>query len=169
LAQGDKHTNTQGTHSIFILSHAAINHIPADRVVTYANIVVDYRPQKADPNRVRITAGGNLIDYPGELTTRTADLHGEDTVEQRSQHRRSKIYGSGYWKLLLGDTVSPLRIYEIPNRALPRTHHRVIRSQTTRTQGIRIRRNTQGNLRPTPSRHIGKSTLEKTPSPGRLL
>eukprot|EP00804_Cyclotella_cryptica_P009771 CCRYP_013223-RB/>CCRYP_013223-RB protein AED:0.40 eAED:0.40 QI:0/0/0/1/0/0/3/0/850 len=38
-------------------------------------IVIDSRPQKADPNRVRITAGGNLIkDYPGELTTRTADL-----------------------------------------------------------------------------------------------
>ena len=28
----------------------------------------------ADPNRVRITAGGNLIEYTGELTTRTADL-----------------------------------------------------------------------------------------------
>jgi hypothetical protein len=35
---------------------------------------VDYRPQKADPNRVRITVGGNLIDYPGESTTRTADI-----------------------------------------------------------------------------------------------
>eukprot|EP00804_Cyclotella_cryptica_P000710 CCRYP_000992-RB/>CCRYP_000992-RB protein AED:0.38 eAED:0.38 QI:0/0/0/1/0/0/2/0/263 len=31
-------------------------------------------PQKDDPNRVRITVGGNLINYPGELTTRTADL-----------------------------------------------------------------------------------------------
>ena len=36
--------------------------------------MVDYRPQKTDPNRVRITAGGNLISYPFELTTRTADL-----------------------------------------------------------------------------------------------
>ena len=36
--------------------------------------MVDYRPQKEDPNRVRITAGGNLIQYPGELTTRTADM-----------------------------------------------------------------------------------------------
>jgi hypothetical protein len=35
---------------------------------------VDYRPQKEDLNRVRITVGGNLINYPGELTTRTADL-----------------------------------------------------------------------------------------------
>ena len=42
--------------------------------MTYARIVVDFRPQKTDPNRVRIIVGGNLIDYPYELTTRTADL-----------------------------------------------------------------------------------------------
>ena len=36
--------------------------------------MVDFRPQKADPHRIRITAGGNLIYYPGELSTRTADL-----------------------------------------------------------------------------------------------
>ena len=48
--------------------------IPRDRTITYTRIVVDYRPQKTDPNRVRLTAGGNLIEYPGELTTRTADL-----------------------------------------------------------------------------------------------
>ena len=51
-----------------------INQIPADRTVAYARIVVDYRAQKKDPNRVRITAGGNLIKYPDELTTRTSDL-----------------------------------------------------------------------------------------------
>ena len=41
---------------------------------TYARVVVDFCPQKEDPNRVRITAGGNLIKYAGELTTRTLDL-----------------------------------------------------------------------------------------------
>ena len=51
-----------------------ISQIPRDRTVTYARIVVDYREQKADPNRVRITAGGNLIEYPYQLTTRTADV-----------------------------------------------------------------------------------------------
>ena len=51
-----------------------IKQIPKDRTVTYARIVVDYCPQKDDPNRVRITVGGNLIDYPDELTTQTADL-----------------------------------------------------------------------------------------------
>ena len=74
LAQGDAATNTPGTDSIFVMTYEQIRRIPNDRTVTYTRIVVDYRPQKADPNRVRLTAGGNLIDYPGELTTRTADL-----------------------------------------------------------------------------------------------
>jgi hypothetical protein len=74
LAQGDTATNTPGTDTIFVLTHEQIKQIPRDRTVTYTRIVVDYRPQKSDPNRVRLTAGGNLIDYPGELTTRTADL-----------------------------------------------------------------------------------------------
>ena len=72
LAQG--FGDTDGTDTIRFLSLDEIKCIPADRTITYARIVVDYRPQKEDPNRVRITAGGNLIDYPYELTTRTADL-----------------------------------------------------------------------------------------------
>ncbi len=51
-----------------------IPNIPADRAVTYANSVVNFRPQKEDPHHIRITAGGNLINYPGKLTTRTADI-----------------------------------------------------------------------------------------------
>ena len=74
MAQGDNKTKCEGTNSIFVMSHDEIKQIPKDRVVTYARIVVDFRPQKKDPNRVRMTAGGNLIKYPGELTTRTADL-----------------------------------------------------------------------------------------------
>ena len=74
MAQGDSKTGQKGTNSMFVMTHNEIPNIPSDRVVTYAKVVVDYRPQKEDPNRIRITAGGNLITYPGELYTRTADL-----------------------------------------------------------------------------------------------
>ena len=74
LAQGDNKTGAIGTKCLFVMPHEQIKQIPRDRTITYGRIVVDYRSQKADPNRVRITAGGNLIDYPGELTTRSADL-----------------------------------------------------------------------------------------------
>ena len=73
LAQGYA-SITKGTDTIFYLSHADICKIPHDRTVTYARIVIDHRPQKEDPNCVRITVGGNLIGYPFELTTRTADM-----------------------------------------------------------------------------------------------
>ena len=56
------------------MTHEQILSIPSDHTVTNAIIVVDYRQKKTDPNRVRITSGGNLIDYPHELTTRIADL-----------------------------------------------------------------------------------------------
>ena len=74
LAQGDNKTGTPGMDAIRVMDLEQITNIPADRVVTYASVVMDFRPQKEDPNRVRITTGGNLIAYPDELTTRTADL-----------------------------------------------------------------------------------------------
>eukprot|EP00804_Cyclotella_cryptica_P009932 CCRYP_017361-RA/>CCRYP_017361-RA protein AED:0.34 eAED:0.36 QI:0/0/0/1/0.5/0.33/3/0/441 len=75
LAQGDRKTGEKGTNTIFVMTHAQIRDIPHDRTITYGRVVVDYRPQKDDLNRVCITAGSNLIkDCPGELTTCTADL-----------------------------------------------------------------------------------------------
>ncbi len=47
--------------------------IPTCRKITYVNIIVDYRPQNTDPNRVRIKVGGNLIEDSYEVTTWTAD------------------------------------------------------------------------------------------------
>jgi hypothetical protein len=41
---------------------------------TYGRIVVSVRPQKAEKFRTRLTVGGNLINYPFEVSTPTADL-----------------------------------------------------------------------------------------------
>lgn len=58
-----------------------INFIPKDTIpqdrwkdVTYARVCCNYRPEKEDPNRVRITLGGDRINYPGDCGTPTADL-----------------------------------------------------------------------------------------------
>ena len=42
MAQEDDKTNTPGTDSIFVLTHKQIWNIPKDRVVTYAQLVVDF-------------------------------------------------------------------------------------------------------------------------------
>ena len=49
MAQGDEKTKNPGTCSIFVITHNEIRHIPQDRVVTYARLVVDFRPQKQKP------------------------------------------------------------------------------------------------------------------------
>jgi hypothetical protein len=50
--------------------------IPVDRRadVTYTKVVCEVRPQKNDPNRTRITIGGNRICYPGDTGTKTGSL-----------------------------------------------------------------------------------------------
>ena len=69
MAQGDNKTGQKGTNAIFVMTHAEIPLIPADSTITYMRVVIDFHPQKADPHRICITAGGNLINYPGKLTT----------------------------------------------------------------------------------------------------
>ena len=64
----------KGTNSIFIMTHDEIKLMPRIQTITYSNVVADFCPQKADPHCICITAGGNLINYPGELSTRTANL-----------------------------------------------------------------------------------------------
>jgi hypothetical protein len=40
----------------------------------YGHFVVDIRPKKTETRRVRLTMGGNLIQYPGDVSTSSADL-----------------------------------------------------------------------------------------------
>jgi hypothetical protein len=42
--------------------------------ITYTRVVCEVRPQKQDPNRTRITIGGNRICYPGDTGTKTGSL-----------------------------------------------------------------------------------------------
>ena len=50
--------------------------IPVDRrsEITYTKVVCEVREQKEDPNRTRITIGGNRICDPGDVGTPTAGL-----------------------------------------------------------------------------------------------
>ena len=72
LAQGIP-GKVEGTNTIFFIDRADV---PAERWkdVTYGRVVVNYRPEKSDPYRTRLTVGGNLIVYPGDCGTPTVDL-----------------------------------------------------------------------------------------------
>jgi hypothetical protein len=64
---------TTVTETIFFINKTQI---PEDRKrdETYARIVCVFRDGKKDKYRTRITMGGNLVNYPGDCGTPTADL-----------------------------------------------------------------------------------------------
>jgi hypothetical protein len=71
LTQGVGTRMPTGTNTIFFIPKKAV---PTDRKVTYGRICVNIRPQKTEPHRTRLTVGGNLIEYPDDVSTPTADL-----------------------------------------------------------------------------------------------
>ena len=59
----------QGTETMkFIQKHE----VPYNKKVTYARLFCDYRPQKEEKERTRITVGGDILEYQGEVSTKTA-------------------------------------------------------------------------------------------------
>jgi hypothetical protein len=51
-----------------------LTNIPKDRKITYGKTVCDYKPHKTEKERVRLTVGGDKLDYYGNVTTSTADI-----------------------------------------------------------------------------------------------
>jgi hypothetical protein len=74
LAQGIG-GRVKGTDTIRFIKR---NEIPADRKPMYPRFVCEIKPHKVEVNRTRLTLGGNLINYPGDVSTRTADM---DTIK----------------------------------------------------------------------------------------
>jgi hypothetical protein len=60
-----------GTDTSFFID---LKNIPNDRKITYGKIVCDYKPHKKEKERVRLTVGGDRLDYSGDVATSTADI-----------------------------------------------------------------------------------------------
>jgi hypothetical protein len=60
-----------GTNTAFFVDLASI---PKDRKITYDKLVCDFKPNKTEKHRVRLTVGGDRLDYNGETATSTVDI-----------------------------------------------------------------------------------------------
>jgi hypothetical protein len=60
-----------GTDTCFFIK---LKNMPKDRKITYGKIVCDYKPHKKEKERVRLTVGGDRLDYSGDVATYTADI-----------------------------------------------------------------------------------------------
>jgi hypothetical protein len=60
-----------GTDTCFFIK---LTNIPKDRNITFGKIVCDYKPHKKEKERGRLTVGGDILDYSGDVATSTADI-----------------------------------------------------------------------------------------------
>ena len=56
---------------MFFIPHTAI---PKNKKPTYLRVVSAFRPEKANPRRIRWTVGGDRVFYAADVSTKTADL-----------------------------------------------------------------------------------------------
>ena len=61
----------QGTNTIFFIKR---DNVPRDAKVTYANLICDLRPLKAETHRVRMTVGGDKLSYEGDPSSPAVSL-----------------------------------------------------------------------------------------------
>jgi len=61
----------QGTNTMFFIPYTSI---PRDKKPTYLRVVSAFRPEKANPRRIRWTVGGDRIYYAADVSTKAADL-----------------------------------------------------------------------------------------------
>ena len=63
----------KGTKTFHVIRY---EDIPPDRrkAIAFSKVVCTFRPEKADPNRTRITIAGKNIRYPGDVGIKTAPL-----------------------------------------------------------------------------------------------
>jgi hypothetical protein len=60
-----------GTDTCFFIK---LTNILKDRKITYGKIVCNYKPRKKEKECVRLTVGGDRLDYSGDVATSTADI-----------------------------------------------------------------------------------------------
>jgi hypothetical protein len=60
-----------GTNTCFFIK---LTNVPKDRKITYGKIVCDYKPHKKEKECVRLTVGGDILDYSGDVATSTANI-----------------------------------------------------------------------------------------------
>ena len=72
LAQGEGR-RVERTDIMFLISQDQVHRYWL-KEISYGRIVVDYRPQKDEPHRTRLTVGGYLIVYVGDFITPTVDI-----------------------------------------------------------------------------------------------
>ena len=71
LAQRIGERMSSGTNTIFFIKHLDV---PVNRKLSYVRLVASIYPNKTETHCAKVTAGGDLVDYPGITSIDTSSL-----------------------------------------------------------------------------------------------
>jgi hypothetical protein len=101
-----------------------LKNIPHDRKITYSKIVCDYKPHKKEKEPVRLTVGGNILDYSGNVATSTADITTfKILINSTLSTEDAAIMMMDIKRYHLG---TPLPLFEYMKMLLSRSHEEII-------------------------------------------
>jgi hypothetical protein len=106
-----------GSNTIFFIPRQAV---PKGKIVTYGWFVVDIRPNNSEFHRVRLTVGGNLIQYPGDVSTHSADLTTSKCLWNSTiSTDRAKYMCLDVKNFYLGTPIDTFEYMRIPTKLIP--------------------------------------------------
>ena len=117
LAQGYPPSVPTGTDTMHFIR---FDQIPTGRKATYLRLVVADRPMKANPRRVRFTVGGDKINYPFDVRTKTADLTtAKIIINSTISTPGARFMGIGIKDFYLNNPMSRFEYMRIPIHQIP--------------------------------------------------
>jgi hypothetical protein len=171
MSQGNNKTSQKGTNAImFVMLPSNTPNIPKDRVVTYARVVVNHCPQKADPNQIQITASGNLIHYPSKLTTWTANI----MIAELLWNSVLSMPGAKYMTLDIKNLLPfcptrPIRIHAHSFCPISPMDHQTICPEGQSPQRTHLFGNATCHVGPSTGWHLSQQAPQETPCPTRIF
>ena len=139
LTQGLPDKCVDPTYTIFFIP---IDKVLPDKRPTYARFICSNHPQKAEPHCTCITVGGNLIDYPGNLSMRVANMTAFKILINSTLSTPGAYWlGLDVKEPLSWDTYGRLQIYVHPNQPHPARNHRFLQSLQHRPKRQSLCRN----------------------------
>jgi hypothetical protein len=138
LCDGHDNRMPTGTQKMRFISH---KDIPKTAKVTYLSIVAAHRPEKEKKHRIRYTVGGNLIEYAGDVSTKTADLKTAKLIfNSVISTINARFMTLDLKDFYLGTPMSTPEFMRIPLHVIPETRHATVQPLQSSAQWISLRR-----------------------------
>ena len=149
LTQGVGTRMPSGTNTIFFIPK---DKVTAGRTITYRRIVAEIRPQNAETHLTRLTAGGNIINFPGDVTTPTSDhIMAKLIFNSVLSTKNNKIMCAGIANFYINNIMNRYEYMKLPLEISPKNHP-TIQPQKVSTQRFCIYINPKRHVWATPGR-----------------